>query len=169
MKTDFNIMLMHMQEWMTHSKNKSLSFLRHHHEDNEILRDGYIAALKAKAEAAQQIREYYDGWQGPEAEARVRVSWFMKSFLANKAKNLRRRIQLFKDNAETIIDRTVTKPTSSLMLNIFGLNLNDEEKVLVCWKMDLYTTEETMEKLNKSRATLYNRWNILAKQLKEIL
>jgi len=169
MKTNFNTMLEHMQEWMIHSNNRSLKYLTAHQEEAEILRDAYIAAIKSKAKAAQQIREYYDGWEGDEAQARMRVSMFMKSFLANRAKVARGRLRLITDNAELIIERTHSKPTSSLMLNIFGLKLDDEEKILVCWKMDLYTTEETMEKLGKSRATLYNRWNELAKQLKEIL
>jgi len=64
MKTNFNTMLAHMQEWMIHSNNRSLKYLTAHQEEAEILRDAYIAALKAKAKAAQQIREYYDGWEG---------------------------------------------------------------------------------------------------------
>jgi len=169
MKTNFNTMLAHMQEWMIHSNNRSLKYLTAHQEEAEILRDAYIAALKAKAKAAQQIREYYDGWEGDEAQARMRVSMFMKSFLANRAKVLRGRLRLIRDNAELIIERTHSKPTSSLMLNIFGLKLDHEEKILVCWKMDIISTEDAMKKIDCSRQTLYNKWTPLAQALKEMI
>jgi len=94
---------------------------------------------------------------------------FMKSFLANRAKVLRGRLRLIRDNAELIIERTHSKPTSSLMLNIFGLKLDHEEKILVCWKMDIISTEDAMKKIDCSRQTLYNKWTPLAQALKEII
>lgn len=169
MKTDYNIMIIHMKEWILHSKNRSLKYLLNHYEEAEILRDAYIAALKAKAKSAHQIREYYDGWEGHEAIARQRVSIFMKSFCSNKARIIRGRLKLIKDNAELIIERTHSKPPSNLSLNIFGLKLADEEKILVCWKMDLISTDDAMKSLGCSRQTLYNKWAPLQEALKEII
>ena len=171
MKTNFNTMLAHMQEWMIHSNNRQLKYLINHHEESEILRDAYIAALTEKTRAALQIREYYNEWEGDEAIARQRVSIFMKGHLQNKARLLRGRLKLIKENGDLIIENTHSKSqnTVAMMNNIFGLRLSDEDKILVCWKMDIISTEDAMKKIDCSRQTLYNKWTPLAQALKEMI
>jgi len=164
-------MLAHMQEWMIHSNNRQLKYLSYHQEESEILRDAYIAALTQKTRAALQIREYYNEWEGDEAIARQRVSIFMKGHLSNKARLLRGRLKLIKENGDLIIENTHSKSqnTVAMMNNIFGLRLNDEDKILVCWKMDIISTEDAMKKIDCSRQTLYNKWTPLAQALKEMI
>ena len=164
-------MLTHMQEWMIHSNNRQLKYLVNHHEEDEILRDAYIAALTEKTRAALQIREYYNEWEGDEAIARQRVSIFIKGHLQNKARLLRGRLKLIKENGDLIIENTHSKSqnTVAMMNNIFGLRLSDEDKILVCWKMDIISTEDAMKKIDCSRQTLYNKWTPLAQALKEMI
>jgi hypothetical protein len=156
---------------MIHSNNRPLKYLINHHEESEILRDAYISALTQKTRAALQIREYYNEWEGDEAIARQRVSIFMKGHLQNKARLLRGRLKLIKENGDLIIENTHSKSqnTVAMMNNIFGLRLSDEDKILVCWKMDIISTEDAMKKIDCSRQTLYNKWTPLAQALKEMI
>ena len=164
-------MLAHMQEWMIHSNNRPLKYLMAHHEESEILRDAYIAALTQETRAAIQIREYYNCWEGDDAVRRQRVSIFMKGHIQNKARLLRGRLRLIKENGDLIIENTHSKPQNvvAMMNNIFGLRLADEDKILVCWKMDIISTEDAMKKMDCSRQTLYNKWTPLAQALKEMI
>jgi hypothetical protein len=95
----------------------------------------------------------------------------MRDFTRNLSKVLRGRLRLIKENGDLIIENTHSKPQNvvAMMNNIFGLRLNDEDKILVCWKMDIISTEDAMKKMDCSRQTLYNKWAPLAEALKEIL
>jgi hypothetical protein len=171
LKTSHELMLTHMQEWLRASRIRSINWLRINSNDDDILRDAYISALTSGAESAIQIRKYYDGWEADEAFVRKRVQIFMQDFCANQSRILRNRARLIRENGELIIENTHSKSQQSVaaMRNIFGLRLDDEEKILVCWKMDIISTEDAMTKISCSRSTLYNKWLPLREALKEML
>jgi hypothetical protein len=171
MKTSFEMLIQHMQEWLKASKIRSTLWLRDNMDDADIIKDAYIYALTNNAESSVQVRKYYDDLDVSEAQARCRVATFMRDFTRNLSKVLRGRLRLIKENGDLIIENTHSKPQNvvAMMNNIFGLRLADEDKILVCWKMDIISTEDAMKKIDCSRQTLYNKWTPLAQALKEMI
>ena len=150
---------MHIAECISHGRGEALSLLREEYSDEDIIRDTYIHALVATDEASKQLRAYYDGWVGPEEEARMRISMVCKSFVSNKAKIIKRRREILRENGEAIIASTHSSSTETKLAKlVLGLPINDSEKVILCWRLEMIEQEEAMNELGLSRASLFGKW-----------
>jgi len=157
--TNYNMIIMHIAECISHGKGEALSLLREEYSNEDIIRDTYIHALVATDEASKQLRAYYDGWVGPEEEARMRISMVCKSFVSNKAKIIRRRREILRENGEAIIASTHSSSTETKLAKlVLGLPINDSEKVILCWRLEMIEQEEAMSELGLSRASLFGKW-----------
>jgi hypothetical protein len=153
------MIIMHIAECISHGKGEALSLLREEYSNEDIIRDTYIHALVATDEASKQLRAYYDGWVGPEEEARMRISMVCKSFVSNKAKIIRRRREILRENGEAIIASTHSSSTETKLAKlVLGLPINDSEKVILCWRLEMIEQEEAMSELGLSRASLFGKW-----------
>ena len=157
--TNYNMIIMHIAECISHGRGEALSLLREEYSDEDIIRDTYIHALVATDEASKQLRAYYDGWVGPEEEARMRISMVCKSFVSNKAKIIRRRREILRENGEAIIASTHSSSTETKLAKlVLGLPINDSEKVILCWRLEMIKEEEAKDELGLSRTALYGKW-----------
>jgi hypothetical protein len=159
-------------EYIAKAAYGSINYLKNSMGADEVIKAAWTEAMFSETEAAKQIREYYlVGNFKPEAMKRQRVVVLVKYWALNQSRILRRREELLKKNAELVIENTMSKPSTDVAVIhlLFGLSLSDEQKVLVLWKMDLLEEKTAMVKLSCSRATLFNRWNELKQNLKEIL
>jgi len=157
--TNYNMIIMHIAECISHGRGEALSLLREEYSDEDIIRDTYIHALVATDEASKQLRAYYDGWVGPEEEARMRISMVCKSFVSNKAKIIKRRREILRENGEAIIASTHSSSTETKLAKlVLGLPINDSEKVILCWRLEMIEQEEAMNELGLSRASLFGKW-----------
>jgi hypothetical protein len=157
--TNYNMIIMHIAECISHGRGEALSILREEYSDEDIIRDTYIHALVATDEASKQLRDYYDGWKGPEEEARMRISMVCKSFVSSKAKIIKRRREILRENGEAIIAATHSSDSETKLAKlVLGLPINEQEKIILCWRLDMIKQEEAMSELGLSRASLYGRW-----------
>lgn len=81
----------------------------------------------------------------------------IKHFLYNKWKKRTRALEALSGSGEEFMQ----KGNYVTALSSFMQDLNDEEKILVLWKLDLIDEEDAMTSLNVTRATLFNRFKKL--------
>ena len=133
----------------------------------ELINQIYIEAMTGKTEAAEQVRKYYNGWTGDEAIAKKRIQILCWGICSNLIKITKKRKKIMLDNHEAIVQNTVSRPFISPAHILMGYNLNEDEKILALWKMDLIEEEEAKKILEvRSSKTLYNRWDKLKAKLK---
>ncbi len=167
--TNYNMIIIHIAECIKSGKGAAISLLREEMSNEDIIRDTYIHALVAETEAASQVRDYYNNWTGPEEEARMRIAMVCRSYISSKAKVIRRRREILRDNGDQIIASTMSDNSEVRLAKIvLGLPINESEKVLLCWKLEMIKEEEATAELGLSRASLYSRWKELNKKLKEL-
>ena len=167
--TNYNMIIMHIAECISHGRGEAISILREEYSDEDIIRDTYIHALIATDEASKQLREYYDSWTGPEEEARMRISMVCKSFVSNKAKIIRRRREILRENGEAIIASTHSSDSETKLAKlVLGLPINEQEKIILCWRLEMLKQEEAMDELGLSRASLYVKWVDLKLKLQNL-
>jgi hypothetical protein len=167
--TNYNMIIMHIAECIKHGKGAAISLLREEMSNEDIIRDTYIHALVADTEAAYQVRGYYDNWTGPEEEARMRIAMVCKSYISSKAKIIKRRREILRDNGDLVTQNTMSNDSEIRLAKIvLGLPINESEKVILCWRLEMIKEEEATDELGLSRASLYSRWKELNKKLKEL-
>jgi hypothetical protein len=99
----------------------------------------------------------------------MRISMVCKSFVSSKAKIIRRRREILRENGEAIIAATHSSDSETRLAKlVLGLPINEQEKIILCWRLEMLKQEEAMDELGLSRASLYGKWLDLKTKLQNL-
>jgi hypothetical protein len=84
-------------------------------------------------------------------------------------KIIRRRREILRENGEAIIASTHSSDSETKLAKlVLGLPINEQEKIILCWRLEMLKQEEAMDELGLSRASLYGKWVDLKLKLQNL-
>ena len=165
--------LPHLAEFIEASNWPGLTRLKSRMDITDIIAECYVRAMTGQSEDAKQLREFYTLPDPPDAQRRQRIVIVVMSTVKNlnKKEATRRRIEM--KNGEEIVRMTMSSGPGSVEADLSNLQdlfqrlgLSNMESSLLLWKLDIMSDAETTKLLRCSRATLYNRLNILKEKIR---
>jgi hypothetical protein len=169
-KMSLEMMLPHIAEYVLKDKKwRPLMKIKKMVDTADLIGDIWLRGMTKNTVDARQVREYYDEWEGDEAQARERIKWLVKAHVKNTIEKIEDRKNAELNNVEAIIENTVSQGSHTMSNSFLNIPISEDEKVLILWKLDIIDEKETLEALGCSIRTVYNRYEKLKTKLKEAI